>query len=237
MDRVISVEFDTDTQTWRVPTADVTVSQDHRVWLGRAADLRIGVEPPDPGISRRGLAVTARQSGWEMQITNSNHAWVYPWGQRPTWVQAGNTILKRWPRIGVLLVGANEKVHHWVLLESGELPAGFTLTPVQNEDNIQQTQLKSRQQGLTKSQFEAVTAVFGPHLMWPPVITPETLLLETAAKRLGVTANAVRVRLEAARKRVEALGPFRQVGVTDPEYVYLLAGAGYLPLPGPFRRG
>ncbi len=85
---------------------------------------------------------------------------------------------------------------------------------------------------LTRAQLDALTTVFAPHLAGGPVPGPLPVKLEAAARRLGVSDGAVAQRLEAAQQRAYKLGSHRQVGVTDPDYLYVLVGNGYLPAPG-----
>jgi len=76
---------------------------------------------------------------------------------------------------------------------------------------------------LTPAEKAALQAVFEPHLAWPPRVTPaEPLQLRQAARRLDITASAVKVRLEGARAKAELLGLERPAGVTDPAYLYVL---------------
>jgi len=85
---------------------------------------------------------------------------------------------------------------------------------------------------LTPAEKAALQAVFEPHLAWPPRVTPaEPLQLKQAARRLDITASAVKVRLEGARAKAELLGLERPAGVTDPAYLYVLVAAKYLRPP------
>jgi len=45
-----------------------------QAWVvGKEADLAIGVEPPDPGVSRRALAIAASADGWRLTIHTKSH--------------------------------------------------------------------------------------------------------------------------------------------------------------------
>jgi len=146
-------------------------------------------------------------------------------------------VRKRWPRIGVLLIGNRDDLHHWVLLETDSDPSEWRNRVTLNPDaapNPSGTQVRGPAGGLTPAQLEAVQMVFAKHLAWPPVMASEPMLLESAARKLRIVPNAVTDRLRQAQNRAYALGPHRQTGVMSPEFVYVLAGAGYLPVPEPF---
>ena len=232
--RLTAVDFDVRTDSWRTPVSVMPVGPGDSVLVGREGDLPVGIDPVDPGVSRRALTVTVEAAQWELEVTNSNHGWIHPWGQRPTWVESNTTVRKRWPRIGVLLVGNRDDLHHWVLLESDSDPSEWRTRPVEPANPTPYppgTQVKVATTGLTRAQLEAVHVVFAKHLAWPPVIASEPMLLEAAARKLGIAPTAVTDRLKQAQNRAYALGPHRQTGVMSPEFVYVLAGAGYLPVP------
>jgi hypothetical protein len=85
---------------------------------------------------------------------------------------------------------------------------------------------------LTPAEQQAIATVFEAILAWPPPLIPgEPLQLKQAGRRLGITASAVKVRLEGARTKAELLGLDRSVGVTDPAYLHVLAAAGYIHPP------
>lgn len=193
----------------------------------------------DSGVSRKAVLLRVGPDHWDFDVLNSNHAWVHPWGQRPIWVESNTTVRKRWPRIGILLVGRDEQLHHWVLLESDVFASQWRdrQSSGGSTSNTVETKVKAAAGGLTGPQLEAIRTVFDAHLSWPPVVSADPMLLDSAARRLGIAASAVALRLKQAQNRAFALGPHRQTGVTNPEYVYLLASAGYLPLPGPFDPG
>lgn len=240
MRRVVTIDYDTDSARWAAARQVVEIELGQTVAAGREAELSVGLNPPDPGVSRRALTISLRHDGWVVKVSNANHVWMYPWGQRPAWLEAGTTVAKRWPRIGLLVMGMSRGTHHWVLLESddvvGEVNTASGKGPIPLKVGI--TALNASGPGLTQAQLDAIQTVFGKHLQWPPVAAPEPLLLDAAARRLGgIASNAVRLRLEAAGKRSEALGPDRQVSVTQPDYVFLLATAGYLPLPQMIETG
>jgi hypothetical protein len=238
MFRLTAVDFDVPSGSWRTPTSVMTAGQGDSVLIGRKGDLPVAIDPIDSGVSRKALSVTIAPAHWELEITNSNHAWVHPWGQRPTWVETNTTVRTRWPRVGVLLVGSRDNVHHWVLLEADSYPIPGRGSHVEHADpalNPGVTKLNWPAGGLTGAQLEAVEMVFAKHLAWPPVIASEPMLLEAAARKLGIVANAVTDRLKQAQNRAYALGPHRQTGVMNPEFVYVLASAGYLPVPEIFN--
>ena len=234
MFRLTAVDFDVHSGSWRTPASVMTVEPGDSVLVGREGDLPVGIDPIDTGVSRRALTVTVEATQWVMEVTNSNHAWIHPWGQRPTWVEATSTVHKRWPRVGVLLTGSRDDLHHWVMLESDSDPSEWRSRPVEQASpasNPPGTQVKVATTGLTEAQLEAVQMVFGKYLAWPPVIASQPMLLEAAARRLRIAPTAVTDRLKQAQNRAYALGPHRQMGVMNPDFVYVLAGAGYLPVP------
>jgi hypothetical protein len=101
---------------------DLAVRQGSTVSVGRDADLRVGVEPPDLGISRRALTLTASAAEWHICIDNHAGAFVHPWAQAPIWAPAGTEVTQRWPKIGARLIGSDQSTEHWVLLESPDYP-------------------------------------------------------------------------------------------------------------------
>ena len=196
--------------------------------LGREGDLPIGVDVPDTGISRRALTVTAGPDGWQLVCTNSNGAVLHPWGQAATWLERNKPLSRRWPRIGIRVIGSAQDAQHWVLLEAGQYR-----TPVVGELHAASTntQRPTPPGPLTSAQLDALTTVFAAHLAWPPVAGPLPVKLEAAARKLRVTDGAIAQRLEGAQQRAYKLGSHRQVGVMDPEYLYVLVANGYLPPP------
>lgn len=234
MFRLTTLDFDVASGAWLRPDAVISLVEGVSVVVGREGDAPVAFDPVDTGVSRKALTVSVDREFWELEVTNSNHAWIHAWGQRPAWVESGSTVRRRWPRVGVLLIGGNQGIHHWVLLESDEYRSQRQDHPPMSTDPVTpgQTRVKGPADDLTRPQLEAVQTVFAKHLAWPPVVTAEPMLLNAAARRLGgVSQNAVSDRLKQAQARAYGLGPQRQVGVMNPEYVYILAGAGYLPVP------
>jgi hypothetical protein len=197
--------------------------------IGREGDLPAGVEIADTGISRRALTVAARPDGWQIISTNGNGAVLHPWGQAASWLERNKPLSRRWPRIGIRLIGSLHDAQHWVLLESDqyELPAIAELHGRPSTNTLR----PARPGPLTAAQLDALRTVFAPHLAWPPVPGALPVKLEAAARRLHVSDGAVAQRLEAAQQRAYKLGSHRQVGVMDPEYMYVLVSNGYLPAP------
>lgn len=237
--RLMSLDYDVMERRWCGPHRVLPIEPGGEVLAGREGDLPVAIDPVDSGVSRQAVQIRVGHDHWDFDVLNSNHAWVHPWGQRPTWVESNTTMRKRWPRIGILLVGRDESRHHWVLLESDVFASQWRDRQRSGEDTptTVATKVKSAAAALTGPQLEAIRTVFDAHLAWPPLVSAEPMLLDSAARRLGIAASAVALRLKQAQNRAFALGPHRQTGVTNPEYVYLLASAGYLPLPGPFDPG
>jgi hypothetical protein len=210
------------------------------ILVGREGDLPVGVEVYDRGVSRQAAVVTATEHGWQVEIRNTNGAVLHPWGQGPTLAGRFNTL--SWPRIAVrILNGASPAVadtmQHWLLVES-DLIGVTTAGPRTPSSPMTSTFQPKRPNPLSAGQLEALQIVFADQLQWPPTQPAEPLLLRTAARRLGITESGVQQRLGKAHDRALHLGLHRSVGLTDPEYLYVLVRAGYVPLPAPlpYRR-
>jgi hypothetical protein len=209
------------------------------ILVGREGDLPVGVEVYDRGVSRRAASVTATEHGWQVEILNTNGAVLHPWGQGPTLAGRYNSL--SWPRIAIrILNGASPAVadtmQHWLLFESDSIGVTTAGARAPSSPTTSTFQPK-RPQPLSPGQLEALQVVFADQLQWPPVQPAEPLLLRTAARRLGITESGVQERLSKAHARALHLGLHRAVGLTDPEYLYVLVRAGYVPLPArpPYR--
>jgi hypothetical protein len=200
-----------------------------QVEIGRQSDIAIGVDPEDPGVSRRSLRVTRQSDSWTLDCTNANGAVIHPWGQAPRWADNGRPTEFRWPYVAVRVVGSSQDLHHWVLLEA---PEQELRTERPDSTNTAVSQAPAP---LTGAQLQAVQRVFAQYLAWPPVAGASATPLQSAAGRLGVTQAAVYQRLEAVRARSYQLGSHTQIGVSDPEYVFVLVRAGLIPLPEELR--
>ena len=211
----------------------VTVRIGQSLLVGREGDLPLGIEIYDRGVSRRAALVTATEQGWQVEVLNSNGAVLHPWGQGPT--LAGRYINLMWPRTGIRILngakpGETDKLQHWLLLESDMIdvtPVGARAPANATTSTYQATPPTP----LTVGQLEALQVVFADQLQWPPVQPAAPLLLRTAARRLGIGESGVQERLSKAHARALKLGLHRPVGLTEPEYLYILVRAGYLPLP------
>lgn len=194
------------------------------VRVGREGDLVLGLDPPDPGLSRIGLTITATTAGWELHFSNRNGATVHPWAQAQLWSATDSKLNLCWPRVGVRLLGGERTYEHWVLLEADHyvLP---NWTPT--GDDATATVQGPRPRELTLLQRATVLSIFESHLAWPPVASPTARSLDAAAHRLGVTSSAVRERLKPVQQRADELGLHGQYGVTEPEYLFHLALHGY----------
>ena len=127
-------------------------------------------------------------------------------------------------RIGLRVLG-NHRRQHWVLMEQ-ELET-------RPADRIGRrtlaTELGTSVRPLTLAQLEVVDLLFGEVLAWPPRLDAGVAQLKQVARRAGVSVSAVQARLTEVRSKAEALGLTRQVPLADPEYVYVIARAGFLP--------
>jgi len=56
--RLTAVDFDVRTDSWRTPVSVMPVGPGDSVLVGREGDLPVGIDPVDPGVSRRALTVT-----------------------------------------------------------------------------------------------------------------------------------------------------------------------------------
>jgi hypothetical protein len=191
--------------------------------VGRAGQISLGVGVPDSGISRVVATISATPAGWTIQDTSRNGIIIYPWGLAP--VHTATDTRLRWPLIGLRILGAEPDARHWLLLECDQYPTDGAGSTRAASTTVRTTPPRP----LTPAEQEALFTVFEAALAWPPPLTPgEPLQLKQAGRRLGVTASAVKVRLEGARAKAELLGLERQVGVTDPAYLHVLVAAGYV---------
>jgi hypothetical protein len=223
--RIIVREEITEGAATRVAYESVDMQPGQTIHVGREAELRLGADPVDPGVSRTALTVTSGERAWEVRFGNRNGANLVPWAQAPTWITGDTTRSLRWPRVAIRVAGHERGLAHWVLLESD-----VYRLPSWADDVLSATDTRAvpRPRELTAVQLAAVYAIFPNHLAWPPSADPVPRSLEAAAKRLGITPSAVRERLKPVQERARELGMRRQVGVTEPDYVYHLATHGYL---------
>ena len=214
----------------QLSSASMVLQLDQPILVGREGAVALGIDPSDTGVSRQALTVTATVAGWDVVISNGHGAWVCLWGQGHMRMEPDTSIRRVWPRIGVRVVGGERDLEHWVLLEYDgyRLPDPAHEIPDRPQDG---TDLAHMPRPLTPPQQEAVQAVFTQYLAWPPITGPTPSPLAAAAARLHVTATAISDRLEKVQQRAYAFGLPQQRGVSDPEYIHLLARHGYFPLP------
>jgi hypothetical protein len=205
---------------------------DRPVVIGREGDLRLGVVAADIGVSRTALTVTATHDGWRIERSNRNGAVLHPWGLAPH-IAPPRTLLD-WPLVAVRVAGDGDAHQHWVLLESECLPHDDP--PAEEATGIATTH-SDAPRPLTPAEEEALWTVFGDLLAWPPQRPALPLQLKQAARRLAITESGVQLRLEGAMRKALALGLPRPVRLTEPDYLNVLVGAGYLrpPLVEPVR--
>jgi hypothetical protein len=196
-------------------TTTTGVALDQQVTVGRSGHITVGVDVPDSGISRTVATIAATPQGWTISDTSRNGIVVHPWGLAP--LRATTDVL-----------GAEPDARHWVLLECDR----YTTAGFDPDQPVGTTLQADPPRPLTPAEQQALATVFEAILAWPPPLIPsEPLQLKQAGRRLGITASAVKVRLEGARAKAELLGLDRPVGVTDPAYLHVLAGAGYVHPP------
>lgn len=201
--------------------------------VGRHGDLPLGVEVYDRGVSREAAVITAADHGWDVRISNTNGAVIHPWGQAP--ILAAERNFLTWPLIGIRFLtgsgpGVEEKMQHWVLLESDTIavtPSGART----GGPGATTTSKGDRPRPLSAAQDDALRRVFAPQLAWPPVQPAVPRQLKQVGRALGITEGAVQQRLAPVQGRALRLGLHREVQLTDPEYLYLLVRAGYIDPP------
>lgn len=211
-------------------TASTEIDVDRTVDVGREGAVGLGVRVPNRGVSRIAARVTPVESGWRIEIRNRNGAVLHPWGQPPQ--LAIPESLVNWPLVGVRMLHDTETTQHWVLLAAADLavtpagPGGHTDTTTTT------TEAASRPGELPPAEREAIIVTFGELLAWPPMHPARPLQLKQAASRIGISVSGVQERLNAAKRRAVRLGSSRDVGLTDPSYLYTLVRGGYLSVPG-----
>jgi hypothetical protein len=206
-------------------TTGVAIGQ--QFTAGRAGHIVVGVDVADSGISRVVATITATPQGWTVRDTSRNGIVIHPWGLAP--LRATTDVRLRWPLIGLRVLGTEPDARHWLLLECDH----YAIDGADPNQAAGTTLQADPPRPLTPAEQQAIATVFEAILAWPPPLIPgEPLQLKQAGRRLGITASAVKVRLEGARGKAELLGLDRQVGVTDPAYLHVLTAAGYVPPPG-----
>ncbi|MCL9793479.1 helix-turn-helix domain-containing protein [Frankia sp. AgKG'84/4] len=208
--------------------------------IGRSGELELGVTVVSKGISRRAAEVRATEVGWEVDIRNHNGAVLHLWGQVPHLVAGLQRV--SWPRAAIRFLSENQvggkvdasgPAHHWLLLEA-EIPATYPAPTRGGRRTTGRTITAKPPPPLSRPQEEALRLVFHELLRWPPRVPAQPMQLDAAARRLGISENAIRERLLHAHGRALRLGLPRRVGLTNPEYLYVLVQAGYL-VPPPRR--
>jgi hypothetical protein len=198
------------------------VTPGRAVVIGREGELALGIDPLDPKISRNAVTVTSTGDGWRLEIGNHNGVDLQLWGQpaRPY-----RTVeLLSWPRITVHVKG-DRQLRHLVLLDDPAL----AIASQRPRRSGRHTESVTPPPSLTVPQQEALRLLYAELLAWPPPKQAVPRRINQVAHRLGIGNEAVRRRLEEALQKATALGLSRAVPLTDPEYLYVLVRAGYLP--------
>jgi hypothetical protein len=203
------------------------------VVVGRHGDLPLGVEIADLGISRTAATISATRTGWEIDVSNRNGAVMHCWGQAPTRIE-GHLHLT-WPRIALRILngakpGVQDPKQHWVLLEADMIPIAPG-GPRPSQDSTSRTFSPTPPQPLTSKQLDALNAVFGELLQWPPRLPALPRKLASVARQLSISESGVQARLIEVRDKALQFGLHRSVALTDPEYLYTLVRAGFLAPP------
>jgi hypothetical protein len=219
--------YEGDTGGFRV-TASAQVELDRAVDIGREGAIALGVRVPNRGVSRVAARITPVDRGWLIEVRNRNGAVLHPWGQ-PSQLATADAVVN-WPLVGVRMLHDTTSTQHWALLAAADLavtPAG----PGAANDTATSTEAAGRPGELPPAEREAVLVTFAELLAWPPVHPATPLQLKQAASRIGISVSGVQERLNAAKRRAARLGNNRDIGLTDPSYLYTLVRGGYLPLP------
>lgn len=209
-------------------TASTQVDMNRAIEVGREGVIGLGVRVPNRGVSRVAARITPVDTGWLIEIRNRNGAVLHPWGQ-PSQLATADAVVN-WPLVGVRMLHDTDATQHWVLLAAADLtvtPAG----PCGGDDNSTSTEAAGRPGQLPPAEKEALIVTFGELLAWPPMYPATPLQLKQAANRIGISVSGVQERLNAAKRRAVRLGNNRDVGLTDPSYLYTLVRGGYLPVP------
>lgn len=201
--------------------------------VGRHGDLPLGVEVPDLGISRTAVTVSAIRTGWELDVSNRNGAVLHCWGQPSTRVEG--RVQVSWPRVAVRVLNGTKAAstdtrHHWLLLEADMIPVAPG-GPRPSLDSTSRTFSPTPPPPLTEKQHDALYAVFGELLQWPPRLAAQPRKLVTAARALGISESGVQARLIEVRDKAMQFGLHRSVAPTDSEYLYMLVQARFLHPP------
>ncbi|MDG6108599.1 hypothetical protein Daura_14475 [Dactylosporangium aurantiacum] len=196
--------------------------------IGRSCEVTIANDPIDDKVSRTAAIVVPNPEGWRIEPRNRNGVVLHQWAQPPRPITRTETVL--WPRVGLFVKGAAE-YEHWILLDDTE---AYTALGPHTTGVTATTELP---EPLTPEQLEAVYAVFHEILAWPPVRDARPDTVDTAARRIGRSRTALNQRLDQARRRATGLGLRREPARTDPEYVYVLARAGFIRLDAADQHG
>jgi hypothetical protein len=201
------------------------VTPERPVIIGREGELPVGIDPFDPKVSRNAVTITSVGDGWRLEIGNRHGVDLQLWGQPALPYYRPGELLS-WPRITVCVKG-DRRFRHLVLLDDPTLAIG--LERPQHSGSSRITESLTRPPTLTVPQQEALRLLYAELLAWPPPKQAVALRINQVARRLRIGSEAVRRRLEEARQKAIALGLSREVPLTDPEYLYVLVRAGYLP--------
>lgn len=204
----------------------VPVPARETLFVGREGDLPLGVDPEDNGISRVALEITATEQGWQIDVGNRSGARIHPWGLAAGHAHAHQSL--DWPLVAVRVWCPVANHQHWVLLQA-RIAAGDALPKL--PPSSVSTMTGERPKPLTVAELEALRLVFADFLVWPPRPSATPLQLKQAARRLGVSDSAVQERLNGAVTKARRLGLDRAVRLTEPDYLHVLVGAGYLTPP------
>jgi hypothetical protein len=172
------------------------------------------------------LQITAADRGWRIDVGNRSGARIYPWGLAATTAHAHQSL--DWPLVGVRVHCPTEIHQHWVLLESRSSAGAESPTLSGVGTN---TRTATRPRPLTEAEAATLQLVFGDFIAWPPRPSATALQLKQAAKRLEVSDSAIQERLKGIVAKARRLGLDRVVRLTEPEYLHVLVGAGYLAPP------
>lgn len=217
--RILVVEEGEESQLRTAAERNMEIGDECRV--GREAELPVALDPLDRRVSRTAIVITCTTDGWLINSLNRNGVVVQPWAQPASLAQPVELLSSA--RVALRVLGTRQRLH-WVLLEDDSRLGRDCAAP----PGTVGTDLEVPVRPLTQPQREVLGLLFANLLAWPPVVGAEPLQLKQVARRLGLSVSAVQARLHDVRLKAEHLGLGRQVPLHDPEYLYVLARAGYV---------
>ncbi|GAB3855366.1 hypothetical protein ACFPIJ_59830 [Dactylosporangium cerinum] len=202
---------------------DLPVPRGRTLSVGRTADVDLGADPPDRGVSRHAVVVATDGAGWQVEPRNRGAVLLYEWGLPPRELVRAETVYAS--RVALQVTGGPGR-EHWVLLEDAVPATESDPAAVPGSTDFAQPR------ALTPAQRAALEAVFADFLEWPPRRDRSVRQLKVAAASLYVSATSLRERLTSVVEKANRLGLGQHEDVLDPAYLHLLVRRRYLEPPG-----